>query len=135
MKMMKHQKVLVGTSSFPNLFERVAETSHKVNYRTVYAAMCSQTHHDAEDVLNFYIALSLPGNNYEDLENEANCFGVYIVLTAMMEFVDALKAIGLHFQFSTIQEEADKSKELLLTETSKVVPLIEQFQFPANWRA
>lgn len=130
----EHQNLSVGTSSFPNLFERVSETSHKVNYRTVYAAMCSQTHHDAEDILNFYIALSLSGNNYEDLENEANCFGIYIILTAMVEFVDALKAIGLHFQFSTIQEEAEKSKKSLLLETSKVAPLIEQFLFPDNWR-
>ena len=37
---------------WPSIFDRFKETKGEVNYRTVYAALCSQAHNDAEDILN-----------------------------------------------------------------------------------
>jgi hypothetical protein len=37
---------------WPNIFERFRALNKEVEYRTLYMALCSQAHNDAEDVLN-----------------------------------------------------------------------------------
>ena len=42
--------------SWPSLFDRFQSIGKEVDYRTVYAALCSQAHNDAEDLLNEFVA-------------------------------------------------------------------------------
>jgi hypothetical protein len=42
-----------GPAPWPKLSERFSSLGDDVGYRVLYAAMCSQTHNDAEDLLNF----------------------------------------------------------------------------------
>jgi hypothetical protein len=46
---------------WPNIFERFKEIGREIDYRTKYAAMCSQTHNDAEDLLNRFFVRALSG--------------------------------------------------------------------------
>ena len=39
-------------SKWPSIFDRFREIDKEVGYRTVYVALCSQAHNDAEDILN-----------------------------------------------------------------------------------
>lgn len=41
---------------WPNIFERFKVLGKEVEYRTLYTALCSQAHNDAEDVLNKIMA-------------------------------------------------------------------------------
>ena len=42
--------------NWPSVYERYTAIKHESGYRTIYAALCSQTHNDAEDLLNDFIS-------------------------------------------------------------------------------
>jgi|GEM_PF-1505544 len=44
---------------WPNIAERFKLLGLELDHRTIYAAMCSQTHNDAEDLLNYFVFVSL----------------------------------------------------------------------------
>ena len=60
--MLKESLSLAGVNyvesdeKWPNIFERFRDTRKEVEYRTLYTALCSQAHNDAEDVLNSIMA-------------------------------------------------------------------------------
>ncbi|MBD2099593.1 hypothetical protein H6F94_01595 [Leptolyngbya sp. FACHB-261] len=58
---------VVENRKWPNISERFKILGLELDHRTLYAAMCSQTHNDAEDLLNYFVFVSL-GN--EDLRNK-----------------------------------------------------------------
>lgn len=69
---------------WPSIFDRFREVDKEVGYRTVYAALCSQAHNDAEDVLNKILSRVIA--NVEGLEEaqwvEQYNFSLYLLLTA-----------------------------------------------------
>jgi hypothetical protein len=70
---------------WPNIFERFKEVANEVAYRTVYAALCSQAHNDAEDVLNKImsrITANVSGMEEAQLIEQYN-FSLYLILTAI----------------------------------------------------
>jgi hypothetical protein len=70
---------------WPSIFDRFREVDNEVGYRTVYAALCSQAHNDAEDVLNKIMSRVI--TNVEGLEEaqwvEKYNFSLYLLLTAI----------------------------------------------------
>lgn len=70
---------------WPSIFDRFKEIDKEVDYRTVYAALCSQAHNDAEDVLNRIMSRVIA--NVEGLEEaqwfEQYNFSLYLLLTAI----------------------------------------------------
>jgi hypothetical protein len=70
---------------WPSIFDRFKEIGNEVGYRTVYAALCSQAHNDAEDVLNKIMSRVIA--NVEGLEEaqwvEQYNFSLYLLLTAI----------------------------------------------------
>ena len=46
---------MTNVNAWPTLVDRLSALDRRLEYRTVYAAMCSQAHHDAEDILNNFI--------------------------------------------------------------------------------
>lgn len=70
---------------WPNIFDRFKEIDKEVEYRTVYAALCSQAHNDAEDALNQIMARVV--RNVEGLDEahwyEQYFFSLYLALTAI----------------------------------------------------
>lgn len=72
-------------SKWPNVFERFKEIGDEVGYRTVYAALCSQAHNDAEDVLNKIMAriTSNASGMKEAQWVEQYNFSLYLALTAL----------------------------------------------------
>lgn len=70
---------------WPSIFERFKEIGQEVGYRTIYAALCSQAHNDAEDSLNKIMARIT--ENVSGMEEaqwiEQYNFSLYMALTAL----------------------------------------------------
>lgn len=76
---------------WPNIFERFKEVDDEVGYRTVYAALCSQAHNDAEDVLNKImsrITANVSGMEEAQWIEQYN-FSLYLILTAINHHIVA----------------------------------------------
>lgn len=72
-------------SKWPNAFDRFKEIGEEVGYRTVYAALCSQAHNDAEDILNKIMAritANVSGMEEAQWVEQYN-FSLYLALTAL----------------------------------------------------
>jgi hypothetical protein len=76
---------------WPSIFDRFKEIADEVGYRTVYSALCSQAHNDAEDILN--LILSRAVDNVDGLDEaqivEQYCFSLYMLLTAIQYHIRA----------------------------------------------
>ncbi len=74
-----------------SIFDRFREIGDEVGYRTVYAALCSQVHCDAEDILNRIMSRVI--ENIEGLEEaqmvEQYHFSLYMILTAIKYHIHA----------------------------------------------
>lgn len=70
---------------WPSIFDRFREIGEEVGYRTVYAALCSQAHNDAEDILNKIMARITAniGGMEEAQWIEQYNFSLYLSLTAL----------------------------------------------------
>lgn len=72
-------------SKWPSIFDRFKEIGEEVGYRTVYAALCSQAHNDAEDILNKIMArvtANVCGMEEAQWVEQYN-FSLYLALTAL----------------------------------------------------
>ena len=116
----------------PDTLDQLAELGRKVSYRTAYMAMCSQTHHDAEDILNYFVGLSV-GGTVERINNEKNIFAIHSVLLAMLELIECFIAFGKYFKFEPIILESEISRELLFKQAKTVGLHIQEAKFPENW--
>lgn len=116
----------------PDTLDQLAELGNSLSYRTTYAAMCSQTHHDAEDILNSFLVCST-GGEAESVSNEKNTFAIHSILLATLQFVECLLAFGRLFQLEPMIREAKKSKNTLFQEAQIIGPLIGQAELPKRW--
>jgi hypothetical protein len=70
---------------WPSIFDRFKEIDEEVGYRTVYAALCSQAHNDAEDILNKILVRVI--DNVSGMEEaqwlEQYNFSLYLILRAL----------------------------------------------------
>lgn len=123
------------TDTWPSLIDRLTELGRRIDYRTVYAAMCSQSHHDAEDVLNHFLANSLKGaEEYaERMEREADTFSVFMVLLALQWLVEAILDVCRHLKLPTVVAEGANSLKRITDELHAVAPHLDSGGFPENW--
>ncbi len=122
-------------SKWPGLIDRLTALGRRIDYRTVYAAMCSQAHHDAEDVLNHFFANSIEGADHlaERMEREADIFSIFMVLFGLQWFVQATLDTCIHLKFPTAISESRKSLKRITGELEKVAPLLDKGEFPNGW--
>jgi hypothetical protein len=75
---------------WPSIFDRFKSINKEVEYRTVYAALCSQAHNDAEDLLNDFVhGVRQIGGAHESQAAEDQNFSLYMVLTALSFLAEA----------------------------------------------
>ncbi len=81
-----------------------------IDYRTVYMAMCSQAHHDAEDILN---DLMVGSTNSEELmrksELEKTNFSLNLILCSIRYYLESMKQVGKYFRFDSVMQQSEKS--------------------------
>ncbi|MBA3755246.1 MAG: hypothetical protein H0X02_03020 [Nitrosomonas sp.] len=100
---------------FPNFIGICTALNKAIDYRTVYMAMCSQAHHDAEDILNDLIVGTSPNpsNLSAQLERETNNFGIFLVMHAVCYYLECLKKIGARYKFNSVEQQASKSYSVI----------------------
>ncbi|MGX7925480.1 DUF5677 domain-containing protein [Tsuneonella sp. HG094] len=123
------------TKKWPGLIDRLTALGRRIDHRTIYAAMCSQAHHDAEDVLNYFFALSVEGVDglAERMAREADTFSVFMVLCGLRSFVEAILAVSRQLKFPTVTQEAVNSLKRITDELQVVAPHLDKGGFPENW--
>lgn len=78
-----------ANNTWPSIFDRFKAIGKEVDYRTVYAALCSQAHNDAEDLLNDFVhsvTENERGYNAQAFENQN--FALYMVLMALTFLIE-----------------------------------------------
>jgi Family of unknown function (DUF5677) len=79
-----------AASLWPSIFDRFKAIGKEINYRTVYAALCSQAHSDPEDLLNDFMQnLSAVPGAAEAQRAENENFSVFIFLTSLALLVES----------------------------------------------
>ncbi len=100
---------------FPNFIGICTELNKAIDYRTVYMAMCSQAHHDAEDILNDLIVSTSPNVSKlsAQLEKETNNFSIFLVLHAVRYYLECLGKIGARYKFISVEQQTSKSHAVI----------------------
>ena len=126
---------LEESDRWPKLIGRLSEIGRRLEYRTVYAAMCSQAHHDAEDVLNNFLVNSLEDDDgmAERMEREADSFSVLLVLFGLRWFVDATRSVGDWAKFPSVVTEASVSEQGINHELGLIASHLDSGGFPKSW--
>jgi hypothetical protein len=75
---------------WPSLFDRFKSIGKEIDYRTVYSALCSQAHNDAEDLLNDFVskAFQIEGIS-ERQERENASFALLMILISVETLVES----------------------------------------------
>ena len=126
---------LEESDRWPKLIERLSEVGRRLDYRTVYMAMCSQVHHDAEDVLNNLLVNSLKDDDgmAERLEQETDSFSIFLVLFGLRWFVEAIRSVGAWARFPSVVSEAIVSEGRIDRELGLIASHLESGGFPRSW--
>jgi hypothetical protein len=103
---------LSQVNRWPNIYDICVALGKAVDYRTVYTAMCSQAHHDAEDILNDFVVGA--STDYEDrvknLELETGNFSVYLLLCGLLYYFECMSQIGCRYKFTSVDSQSAKSQ-------------------------
>lgn len=108
--------------NWPNIFERFREVDDEIGYRTIYVALCSQAHNDAEDVLNSIfsrVASGVDGLAEAQMVEQYN-FSLYMILTAIKFHIRASAMYIAKFRISA----TDLIE--LLKEINKAIILVKE---------
>jgi len=107
---------------WPSTYDICVALGKALDYRTVYMAMCSQAHHDAEDILNDFIVGSATDYEIrsEQLERETGNFSIFLLLCSIRYYLDSLAQIGDRYMFPTVQAQSARSLDVVSTLAEKV---------------
>ncbi len=96
---------------WPKFYDLCNSLDKGVDYRTVYMAMCSQAHSDAEDILNFLMVESAQGIDGlpAKLERETGNFSIYISILSLRYYLECLEYIAARFGSGAAAEQASRS--------------------------
>jgi len=101
-------------ATWPNVSERFREVGKEVSYRTEYAALCSQTHDAAEDLINQFIIRGGASHLLPMLELETKSFSRMLVHSSVGYFLEACKnyaeAYGIKEAIPVAERAAAESK-------------------------
>ncbi len=109
-------------TAWPSVFDRFKHIGKELTYRTVYAALCSQSHNDAEDLLNALVAGTVDeGRHWDRQMIEDEQFALYMVLLSLRSLIEA-SAIALT-RFLPVAEDF---RPLIQTSLAQMETIIQQ---------
>mgnify|MGYP000061142925 CR=1 FL=1 len=77
-------------SNWPSTFDRFKKVDMEIKYRTLYSALCSQSHNDAEDSLNNLMARVIQVEGIEKgVEAEKYIFSLEMILSSVQLWIQA----------------------------------------------
>lgn len=121
---------------WPSLIDRMTKLNSRVGYRTIYMGMCSQTHHDAEDLLNSFLMLSIENgdasidSSIEAVKNEKETFSLMCVLASLDWFLKAIISMMSHINLPTLVDPLEYSCAAYQKEMAN----LKMEEFPEHWK-
>jgi hypothetical protein len=109
-------------ASWPSLFDRFKTLGKATSYRTVYAAMCSQAHNDAEDLLNKFIIHATGTNKLQDeLNSETVNFSRMLVYFGLQHYFEASRSYAKCFGLTEAEKEIDEGYRVISKLIAEIV--------------
>lgn len=82
---------LDSTHTWPTIFDRFKAIGKDIDYRTIYAALCSQAHNDPEDLLNEWIhSVSTDPQAREGQKAKNENFAVFMLLASLGLLIESV---------------------------------------------
>ncbi|HRQ41135.1 MAG TPA: DUF5677 domain-containing protein [Chloroflexota bacterium] len=110
-----------SATSWPKISERFRLLGLEIDYRTVYAALCSQTHNDAEDLLNYFFAVA--SGNQELIEKaalETINFSRLMLYYAVKYYIAAAGGYAIRFELTEALEVMNLGRNAILQTLEKI---------------
>jgi hypothetical protein len=101
-------------AKWPNISERFRLLGLEIDYRTVYAALCSQTHNDAEDLLNCFFAVA--SGNQELIDKaalETVNFSRFMLYFAVEYYITAASGYAIRFELAKALEATNLGRNAI----------------------
>lgn len=117
------------TTKFPKyVSERFKLLGLEIDYHTVYAALCSQTHSDAEDLLNYFFAIV---SGSQELQNEvaleAVNFSRFMLYFAVRYYIAAAEGYARRFELSKALESLTDGRNIILQTLEEIAKELGRF--------
>jgi len=100
---------------WPNVYDRFSKLGKEVDYRTIYASLCSQSHNDAEDLLNRFISgVSKLENAWERQQRENRDYALFMIMLSLSMLIESTGiylgkfSINANAYFLPLLERAEK---------------------------
>jgi hypothetical protein len=105
-----------------------------VEFRTVYRAMCGQTHQNSEDLINSLLySLGDDVDLEQRAKNEKHSFSIFICLWSMRYFLETMSALGNYFNFDTVTDKSTESLSIIDMMRHKIQNDLANCKFPDGW--
>ncbi len=131
-----HVNITQPCRAWPKMDRLFQAVDRELDYRTVYAALCSQSHHDAEDILNCFSVDSVPNTQElsKRVRREKHVFSLYMVLSGVRYFLDNMEALGQRYDFLSVQSESQRANSLIADQITEMNHNLEAGTFPKHWQ-
>lgn len=115
--------------------EQIFKSLNKeVEYKTVYRAMCGQTHQNQEDLVNSLLySISENAELEAQSKNEKHTFSIFICLWGMRYFLGAIEALGKHYNFLSVEKQSKLAHEAIDKHHTSVTDSLKVCIFPSGW--
>ena len=91
-----------------------------IDYRTLYAALCSQTHSDA-DLLNYFVSVSLGNRDWsEKVSLETVNFSRFMVYFGVKYYLIAAEAYTIRFELSNAMENMKSGRDIIAKQLENI---------------
>lgn len=96
---------VIGSDWPKSVYDRFLAVGKEVEYRTVYAALCTQVHNDAEDILNNLVSRVVLIEGIEEaIKSEQYVFAVGMTLTSIYYFIESAMHYGECYNMPTAKQ-------------------------------
>lgn len=108
-------------TQWPNVAERFRLLNLDVGYRTLYAALCSQTHCDAEDLLNYFVLVSLGNHDLlEKVSLETVHFSRFMIYLGVKYYLMAATGYAIRFKLPNAMENTKSGRDIIAKQLENI---------------
>jgi hypothetical protein len=115
----------VAKTPWPAIADRFNALDLGVNYRTIYARLCAETHSDPEETLRYFVGkASGDAQLFERMAVESVAFSRFMLYSALSYFLRAANRYAQVFGMEQATAELSKGLQEIEKEMVSTIPLI-----------
>jgi len=105
-----------------------------VEHRTVYRAMCGQSHQNPEDLINSFLYSLVEDLTVESkMKAEKHSFSIFMCLWGMKYFLEALASLGHYYNFTSVESQSKVSLDVIKNNHLNINHALKECYFPKGW--